>query len=102
MCIRERAMTCFPQARSNVGSRSPVGKISRVFVVALILLLEVNAKGCATVPSNKEEVRKTNCFEFRPGVIVDSHRYTIYLMNIHGGVDAIDLGSGRLLWQSDR
>lgn len=96
-------MMCFPQTKSTVGPLSPAGKVSWVYVVALILVLGVNAKGCAAVPPSNEEVRKTsNCFEFRPGVIVDSHRSTMYLMNIQGGVDAIDLDSGRLLWQSDR
>lgn len=72
-------------------------------VFALILLLGVNANGCAAVQPSKEEVRKiSNNFEFRPGVIVDPERSAAYLMNIQGGIDAIDLASGRLLWRSDR
>jgi len=66
--------------------------------VALILLLGVNANGCATPQPGKEEVKQTaSSFEFRPGVIVDPDRPAVYLMNIQGGIDAVDLVSGKLL-----
>lgn len=72
-------------------------------VVALILLLGVNANGCATPqPSKKEVCKAANCFEFRSGVIVDPDRSAVYLMNIEGGIDAVDLASGKLLWRTDR
>lgn len=72
-------------------------------VIALILLLGVNANGWATPQPSKEEVRKTaNSFEFRSGVIVDPDRPAVYLMNIQGGIDAVDLASGKLLWRTDR
>ena len=71
-------------------------------VVALILLLGVNANGWATPQPRKEEVRKTtNSFEFRSGVIVDPDRPAVYFMNIQGGIDAVDLASGKLLWRTD-
>lgn len=44
-------------------------------------------------------VRKTtNAFELRPGVIVDPDRPAVYLMNPRGGIDAVDLSSGTLIW----
>ena len=72
-------------------------------VIALILLLRVNANGWATPQPSKEEVRKTaSSFEFRSGVIVDPDRSAVYLMNIQGGIDAVDLASGKLLWRTNR
>jgi hypothetical protein len=72
-------------------------------VVALILILGGNANGCVTAQPSKEEVRKTaNSFEFRPGVIVDSDRSVVYLMNPHRGIDAVDLASGKLIWRTER
>lgn len=72
-------------------------------VVALILMLGVNANGCVTPQPSKEEVRKTaNSFEFRSGVIVDPGRPAVYLMNIQGGIDAVNLASGKLLWRTNR
>ena len=41
-------------------------------------------------------------FEFRPGVIVDAARRSAYLMNVDRGIDAVDLGSGDLIWRTDQ
>jgi hypothetical protein len=72
-------------------------------VVTLILLFGVNANGWVTPQPSKEEVRMaTNSFEFRPGVIVDPDRSVVYLMNTQGGIDAVDLASGKLLWRTNR
>ena len=70
-------------------------------VVALLLLIEVNATGWATPQPKGIEVRKvTNIFEFRAGVIVNSNLSTVYLMNPQHGIDAVDLSSGALLWST--
>ncbi|MEM6795335.1 MAG: hypothetical protein AAF725_15260, partial [Acidobacteriota bacterium] len=37
----------------------------------------------------------------RPGVVVDTERDEIYLMAPGGGIEALDLTDGRLLWRSD-
>ncbi len=39
-------------------------------------------------------------FEFQPGVVVDPQRSTAYLMNPQGGIDAVELITGNLLWTS--
>ncbi len=43
-----------------------------------------------------------SAFEFQPGVIVDPEGAAVYLMNPQGGIDAVDLASGKLLWRTDR
>jgi len=49
------------------------------------------------------EVRRaTGVFDFRAGVIVDSTRSIAYFMHPQGGIGAIDLSSGRLLWSSSK
>jgi len=40
-------------------------------------------------------------FELRPGVIVDATRGELYAMNPQHGIDAIDIGSGKILWSSN-
>ena len=39
-------------------------------------------------------------FELRPGVIVDTGEREAYLMNPHGGIEAIALTSGKVLWST--
>jgi len=41
-------------------------------------------------------------FEVVPGVVVDPGRSAAYVMSPAGGIDAIDLDSGRLLWSTMR
>jgi len=41
-----------------------------------------------------------NAFEFGPGVLVDPDRPAVYLMNPQGGIDAVDLSSGALIWST--
>jgi hypothetical protein len=43
---------------------------------------------------------ETNTFEMLPGVVVDLAAERLYLMNPHGGIDAVGLASGNLLWTS--
>ena len=70
-------------------------------IVAVLLLIKINATGWATPQSKGFEVRKvTDIFEFRTGVIVDSNQSTVYLMNLLRGIDAVDLSSGELLWST--
>ena len=70
-------------------------------VVAVLLLIDANKIRWAGAQSKGFEVRKvTNAFEFRPGIIVNSKQATVYLMNTQGGIDAVDLSSGKLLWNT--
>lgn len=39
-------------------------------------------------------------FELRPGVVVDPAAARLYLMNPQGGIDAVELATGNLLWTS--
>jgi hypothetical protein len=41
-------------------------------------------------------------FEFRPGVVVDQAHARAYVMSPAVAIDAVDLGSGRLLWSTRR
>jgi hypothetical protein len=47
---------------------------------------------------SEEQCTRRSLFEFRPGIIVDEDRARVYLMNPEGGIDAVDLASGHLLW----
>lgn len=40
-------------------------------------------------------------FQLTDGVIVDSNRNALYLMNPRGGIDALRLDSGKLLWHTE-
>ena len=39
--------------------------------------------------------------ELRPGVVIDPERRVAYVMNPKGGIDAVGLGRGELVWHSD-
>ena len=55
----------------------------------------------ATVLGDEACTRRSS-FEFRPGIIVDEDRSRVYLMNPVGGIDVVDLASGRLSWTTAR
>ncbi|NIV51966.1 MAG: hypothetical protein GWN53_08825 [Gammaproteobacteria bacterium] len=42
----------------------------------------------------------TDAFQFRVGVIADPDRGELYLMNPQGGIDAVDLTSGDVIWST--
>jgi hypothetical protein len=60
-------------------------------VLLAIIVVGLASAGACTGSSGES-------FEFRPGVLVDSDAATCYLMNISGGIDALDLYSGEVLW----
>jgi hypothetical protein len=65
----------------------------------LLLLLDASVNAWATRQLTGDGLDKTaNSFEFRPGVIVDPDRPAVYLMKPQGGIDAVDLSSGKLVW----
>jgi hypothetical protein len=68
----------------------------RPMIEIVLLLLAV----AAADPSRAEapDPRRDGSFEFRPGVIVDEARSLCYLMSVEGGVEALDLLSGKILW----
>jgi hypothetical protein len=43
----------------------------------------------------------TSAVELRPGVVIDAQRRVMYVMNVKGGVDAVGLNRGELVWHSD-
>jgi hypothetical protein len=65
--------------------------------IALLVFATAAQPSRAEAPSAAGD----GAFEFRPGVIVDENRSTCYLMGVAGGVEALDLLSGRILWMTD-
>jgi hypothetical protein len=71
------------------------GPASCRFFTAVALAAENHALGMrGAAPSGKA----SNPFEMLPGVIVDPAAERLYLMNPQGGIDALELASGNLLW----
>lgn len=68
----------------------------------LVLLPVLNAAWASQSPHRDLTCETMSTFEFRPGVIVDSDRSALYLMNSQHGIDAVDLSSGMLLWRTSR
>ncbi len=62
------------------------------------LLLVPYANSAATSAGSATSRGSSGPFEFRPGVIVAPAMQAVYLMKPGGGIDAIDLGSGRPIW----
>jgi hypothetical protein len=75
---------------------SAAGSLVRVAVVLLWVL------GVASAASRPEvsQHRSADTFEFRNGVIVDVVESRVYLMSPRHGIEALDLRSGELLWQT--
>jgi hypothetical protein len=48
----------------------------------------------------ENSVVESGSFGMLPGVVVDPAAEHLYLMNPHGGIDAVELASGNLLWTS--
>ena len=67
--------------------------------VTLLSLLPGIGSGClgATIVGSEARTAGT-AFALRSGVIVDVRRAAVYLMDPRGGIDAVDLSSGTLLW----
>ncbi len=69
-------------------------------VVVLFLMLGAGtALGPLARPATAQE---TKAFELRPGVIVDPGRKLAYIMNTKGGIDAVELARGTLVWSTDQ
>ncbi|MCZ6670933.1 MAG: hypothetical protein O6947_07880, partial [Acidobacteria bacterium] len=75
--------------------------ISRPSGIVLVVLVLAMNTGCAELLFTKtappESLRSV---ELLPGVLIDTVGSTAYLMNPKGGIDAVDLSTGRLLWTS--
>src|SRR5438132_7889666 len=67
----------------------------------VLLLVLLNAGTVAEAAAVRPGAAPTG-FELRAGVVFDPSRAALYLMNAHGGIDAIDIRSGRLLWTATR
>ncbi len=65
-------------------------------VFALSLGSSAQAQSQTTMPAAREAAAKP--FVMRPGVVVDPTRGAVYMMNPQGGIDAVDIASGKLLW----
>jgi len=85
-------MSCPEQSRLRQGQNKTSGIISgTLFAIFLVSCLGPEAVGSAA-----------ESFAFRPGVIVDPGRQVIYLMNLQGGIDALKVDSGKLIWSTSR
>jgi hypothetical protein len=65
---------------------------------AEIALLVSTVLTTAPAPAATLEGDRAGSFEFRPGVLVDSDRNVVYIMNTSAGLDAVELRSGSVLW----
>ena len=63
----------------------------------LIFLLVLGAGMSRTAPAEREDASQGPVF--LPGGVADPAGKTGYVTNATGGIDAIDLEGGRLLWQ---
>jgi hypothetical protein len=55
---------------------------------------------CMAASAAESSVEEGGSFDMFPGVTADSASERLYLMNPQGGIDAIGLASGNLLWTS--
>ena len=63
------------------------------------------ASTVALFPANPSVIAQqppSTAVELRPGVVIDPQRRVAYVMNPKGGVDAVGLGRGELVWHSDQ
>lgn len=73
----------------------------RILTFALLFVVVSVIGGRAVVALPQMKANATlEPFEFQPGVIVAPARGTAYIMNPGGGINAVELASGHLLWQS--
>jgi hypothetical protein len=79
--------------------------MSRREFVLLLFLVAVGSSGCRAARDNKKDADDDIAHPepaFLPGGIADSSGKTGYLSNPQGGIDAVDLASGKVLWHSDQ
>ncbi|MDO8434754.1 MAG: hypothetical protein Q7S58_20345 [Candidatus Binatus sp.] len=69
--------------------------IGRIAAIAIDLI-----GSSASAQASDATEAMPNRFELRPGVMIDAAAGAAYLMNPGGGIDAIDLSSGKLLWST--
>ena len=55
---------------------------------------------CAAASAAESNIEERGSFDMSPGVVVDLAAERLYLMSSKGGIDAIGLASGNLLWTS--
>jgi hypothetical protein len=67
----------------------------RRWTAAVLLLPSLVA-----VAAERAATADRGAFELRSGVVVAPDRGAAYLMSPEGGIDAVDLGSGRVLWHA--
>lgn len=69
------------------------------------IVAAVWASTVALFPGNPSVVAQqptSSVVELRPGVVIDPQRRVAYVMNPKGGIDAVGLGRGELVWHSDQ
>lgn len=71
--------------------------MARMRPMGLALLLSFGGSACGPAGAVRPEAPP---FEFRPGVIVEPARSVIYLMSPDGGIDAVDLATGKNIWST--
>jgi len=68
---------------------------NRRFAIFIGLIISINIS-CSSFQNQSSK----NGFQFIPGVVVAPDRNEAYIMNPDGGIDAIDLSSGEVLWMT--
>lgn len=57
--------------------------------------------GTFSIPTAAQQPPAAGAVELRPGVIIDAARQIAYVMNPKGGIDAVRLARGQLVWHSN-
>lgn len=73
---------------------------SYMFTVLSTLFNPVNAASNADHPTSNNTSIKLATTTLTPGVIIDSMLKRIYLMGSTGGIESLDIDTGRVLWSS--
>jgi hypothetical protein len=74
-----------------------IGSQVGLFLIALI----ISVLAAIGSPQNNPMRNAEDSFGLRPGVILDATRGELYAMNPQHGIDAIALGSGKILLTTD-
>jgi len=75
----------------------------RIFHQKLVIVFFVLGTGIILGPStNPVAAQNNHSFMLRNGVIIDTERNQAYIMNTEGGIDAVELTRGTLVWHTDQ
>ena len=72
----------------------------RLGIVGFLGFCLPSVLGAIVLPGAEEVARSEAAFELCPGVVVDPTAATVYAMNPGGGIDAVSVATGELLWST--